>query len=340
MILVTGAAGYIGSHVLLSLIQQGHPVVALDNLAQSSGHNLKAVQTLTRETFPFVQGDIRDSNVLNELFHRYPIDAVIHLAGLKVISDSFRDPLAYYDNNVTGTQTLLKVMAQHGVCRMIFSSSAAVYGPAEQIPVTELHPANRATNPYGKSKQIVEQILQDLAESSPEWAIISLRYFNPMGADASGLLGEEPGAASANLMSRLCAVASGAEAALPIFGCQLPTPDGTGVRDFIHVKDLAEGHLSAIRRLNTCRGFSAINLGTGQGYSVLQVVEVFQQVTGIQIPCIFSEPRPGDVAECWADASQADVLLGWKARFELEEMLRDSWHRNCFLARNAKIPDF
>lgn len=335
MILVTGAAGYIGAHVLLALARQGYPVVAFDNMSRGCPENLQAVNQLLGQQVPFVHGDVRDRGALKQLFQVYPISAVVHLAGLKVIEESFSDPLAYYDHNVAGTRTLLQVMADSCVFTLIFSSSAAVYGVPDSVPVTEEHPADRATSPYGKSKQMVEQMLQDLSNSDARWRIAALRYFNPLGADASGLLGEAPNAKPANLLPALCAVARKDEACLTVYGGDLPTADGTGVRDFIHVEDLAEGHVAALQWLAQQTGFHPFNLGTGQGYSVLQVVEAFFQANGIRVPCSFLPPRPGDVNECWASVHKARDILGWKAHYDLSRMLKDAWRRDVMRNPNS-----
>lgn len=323
MILVTGGAGYIGSHTCLELLNAGNDLVVLDNLSNSCAESLRRVQTLTGKTLQFVEGDIRDAAILDTVF-RYPIKAVIHFAGLKSVNESVAKPLEYYENNVQGTLTLLQVMRRHQVKTIVFSSSATVYGNPQRMPVREDFPLS-ATNPYGHSKLIIEEMLRDLAVAEPEWRIALLRYFNPIGAHESGQIGEDPNGIPNNLMPYITQVAQGKLPRLKVFGSDYPTPDGTGVRDYIHVVDLAIGHLKALEAMQNLQGLLTVNLGTGRGYSVLEMIKTFEAASGITIPYDIVERRPGDVASCYADPSLAEQLLGWKAQRTLEEMCRSSW---------------
>lgn len=325
-ILVTGAAGYIGSHTTLALLQAWHEVVVLDNLCNSSAESLKRVAQLAGRAPVFVQGDIRDSAVLDRLFAEHSVDAVMHFAGLKAVGESVAQPLRYYDNNVHGSQVLLQACADAGVFNLVFSSSATVYGEPAQMPISEACPVGQPTNPYGRSKLMVEDMLRDVAASDPRWRIAILRYFNPVGAHESGLIGEDPNGVPNNLLPYIAQVAVGKLPDLAVFGNDYPTPDGTGVRDYIHVVDLAEGHLRALEALQTRTGAQVWNLGTGQGYSVLDMVRAFEAASGKSVPYRVAPRRPGDIATCYADPTKAEHDLGWKARRGLDEMMRDAWH--------------
>lgn len=324
-VLVTGGAGYIGSHTVLALLQKNYNVIVLDNLVNSSQTSLSRVEILTDKAVTFYRGDIRDADCLQEIFKHSAIDAVIHFAGLKAVGDSVRQPVEYYQNNVAGTLTLLEEMRRAGIKKLIFSSSATVYGIPEQVPLTERSRTGKTTNPYGTSKWMVEQVLQDLAQAEPDFAIAALRYFNPVGAHESGLIGEDPAGIPTNLLPYITQVAIGKLQKLSIFGNDYPTRDGTGIRDYIHVMDLAEGHLSALRHLDNMKGYSAFNLGTGAGYSVMEMLQTFARISGRKIPYQILPRREGDVAECWSDPSLAAEILGWKATRKLENMLADAW---------------
>ncbi|WP_434632251.1 UDP-glucose 4-epimerase GalE [Chromobacterium sp. CV08] len=323
MILVTGGAGYIGSHTCVKLLEAGHELVVLDNLCNSKEEALRRVQKLAGRTLTFINGDIRDEAALNEAFG-HPVQTVIHFAGLKAVGESVAKPLEYYENNVGGTLALLRAMKRHGVNRLVFSSSATVYGNPASTPITEDFPLS-ATNPYGRSKLIVEDMLRDFAKAEPDWRIALLRYFNPIGAHESGDIGEDPNGMPNNLMPFITQVASGQRPRLQVFGDDYPTHDGTGVRDYIHVEDLAAGHLKAVEALARQAGLLTANLGTGKGYSVLDMVKTFERVNQVAVPHEIVARRPGDVAECWADPAAAERLLGWTAQKGLEEMCRDSW---------------
>ncbi|MFC3285487.1 UDP-glucose 4-epimerase GalE [Litchfieldella rifensis] len=323
-ILVAGGAGYIGSHTVLSLLEAGYEVVVLDNLVNSSPESLRRVERLTGKLIDFVQGDIRDRRCLDRLFHDYEISSVIHFAGLKAVGESVKRPLEYYDNNVHGTLALCQAMQAAGVTRLVFSSSATVYGPDAAVPYQESMPRGSTANPYGSSKAMVEQVLEDLCRSDGGWAIALLRYFNPVGAHESGLIGEDPRDIPNNLMPFIAQVAVGRRPELAVFGNDYPTPDGTCVRDYLHVMDLAEGHLQALASLDT-PGVHIYNLGVGHGYSVLQMVEAFERVTGQPIPRRFASRREGDLAAFWADPTKAERELHWKARRSLDEMMADTW---------------
>lgn len=324
-ILVTGGAGYIGSHTVLALIEQGEEVVVLDNLINASPVALSRVETLSGKTVTFRQGDVCDKNLLRDIFSRHNITAVIHFAGLKSVGESVRKPLEYYHNNLSGTLVLLREMRRAGVKQFIFSSSATVYGQPEQIPLTETSRTGGTTNPYGTSKLMVEQILQDYSRAEPEITIIILRYFNPVGAHPSGLIGEDPNGIPNNLMPYIAQVAIGKLEKVAIFGDDYPTKDGTGVRDYIHVMDLAEGHLKAIEAIDNHQGVSVYNLGTGVGYSVLEMLHAFEKASGRNIPYDIVPRRPGDIAECWSDPTLAKTGLGWQASRNLDDMMRDAW---------------
>lgn len=323
-ILVTGGAGFIGSHTVVELLQAGHHPVVLDNLCNASPVALDRVRAITGADFPFVQADVRDRAVLDEVFQSHPIESVIHFAGLKAVGESTRIPLTYYDNNIVGTIQLLEAMRAADCRKLIFSSSATVYGDPERVPITEDMPLS-ATNAYGRSKLMIEDICRDLASAEDGWHIALLRYFNPVGAHPSGQIGENPRGIPNNLMPYLVQVASGRHPELRIFGSDYPTPDGTGVRDFIHVVDLARGHLAALGSLPHIHGAEAINLGTGKGYSVLDVVRAMEQAIGASIPHRFTARRAGDIACCYASPGLAESRLGWKAEMGLEAMCQDAW---------------
>lgn len=323
-ILVTGASGYIGSHTCVELLAAGYSVVALDNLCNSSAEALKRVEKISGRDIPFYQADVRDRAALDALLAKHKIDATIHFAGLKAVGESVAQPLSYFENNVSGTVTLLQALGAAGVKAFVFSSSATVYGDPESVPIRETARLS-TTNPYGRSKLMVEQVLEDLAKSDPSWAIGVLRYFNPVGAHASGLIGEDPRGIPNNLMPFVSQVAIGRRAKLSVFGNDYPTPDGTGVRDYIHVVDLARGHLAALAELfRSGRGFT-VNLGTGQGYSVLDMVRAFEKASGRSVPYEIVARRPGDIAACYADPEKAAQLLGWKAEKGLDDMCADNW---------------
>lgn len=325
-ILVTGGAGYIGSHTVLQLLETGNQVIVLDNLCNSSQESLKRVEELTGKKTIFVQGDIRDHTILELLFSKHKIDSVIHFAGLKAVGESVEKPLNYYNNNVYGTLTLCEAMKKFGVKNLVFSSSATVYGDPVELPLREDMPTGQPTNPYGMSKLMVELVLRDLYESDNDWNIALLRYFNPAGAHPSGRIGEDPNGIPNNLMPYITQVATGKREQLSIYGNDYDTPDGTGVRDYIHVEDLATGHLKALEKLQTGVGIVTYNLGTGVGYSVLDMVKEFEKQSGQAIPYQFVERRAGDVASCYADPKTASDALGWKATRGLPEMCRDSWN--------------
>jgi len=324
-ILVTGGAGYIGSHTTLALLLAGYDVVVLDNLCNSSAESLARVTRIVGRDVTFVQGDIRDAAVLAQVFADHNIDAVLHFAGLKAVGESVAQPLRYYDNNMHGSRTLLQACADAGVFKVVFSSSATVYGEPAQMPISEACPVGQPTNPYGRSKLMVEDMLRDLAASDPRWRIAILRYFNPVGAHESGLIGEDPNGIPNNLLPYVAQVAVGKLPELAVFGNDYPTPDGTGVRDYIHVVDLADGHLRALDALQTRTGAHVWNLGTGQGYSVLEMLRAFEAASGCKVPYNFAPRRPGDIATCYADPAKAEKELGWKAQRGLDEMMRDAW---------------
>ncbi|MDI3325971.1 UDP-glucose 4-epimerase GalE [Pontibacterium granulatum] len=323
-ILVTGGAGYIGSHTVLLLLEAGIDVVVLDNLSNSHSTVFSRVETITGGQVTFVEGDIRDRACLDRVFGEHQIDAVIHFAGLKAVGESVEKPLEYYQNNVAGSIVLCEAMTAAGVKALVFSSSATVYGEDAPVPYTEDMPRGKTTNPYGTSKAMVEQILTDLTVSDPEWSVVLLRYFNPIGAHPSGLIGEDPQGIPNNLMPFISQVAVGKREQLSIFGNDYPTEDGTGVRDYLHVMDLADAHLKALKR-STIPGTDIYNLGTGKGVSVLQMVNTFETVTGVPVSYQFVPRRSGDIAACWADPTKAQQELGWTAERSLEDMIRDTW---------------
>lgn len=326
-VLVTGGAGYIGSHTVLRLLEEGADVTVFDNLSNSSVVALDRVSELARKKFEFIEADLREPGALSAVMSRINFDAVIHFAGLKAVGESVENPLLYFQNNVSGTIALLEAMAATGVKCLVFSSSATVYGVPETVPIHE-GAERSATNPYGRSKLIIENILADIQAADPGWRIARLRYFNPAGAHASGMIGEDPKGIPNNLMPYITQVASGRRESLSIFGSDYPTSDGTGVRDYIHVMDLAEGHISALRYLKSRAAgeLLSVNLGTGNGYSVLDMLRAFQRVTGRAVPYRLVGRRPGDVASCYADPSLAERVMGWTASRGLDEMCRDAWH--------------
>ncbi len=324
-ILVTGGAGYIGSHTSLALLQAGWDVLILDNLCNSSEESLNRIAQLAGRKPILIKGDVRDRVKLDRLFDEYEIEAVLHLAGLKTVGESILQPLRYYDNNVYGSQVLLQAMTDADVFNFVFSSSATVYGELAQMPISEDCPVGQPTNSYGRSKLMLEDMLRDLAVSDPRWRIAILRYFNPVGAHESGLIGEDPNGIPNNLLPYIAQVAVGKLPELAVFGNDYPTHDGTGVRDYIHVVDLAEGHLQALNALETRTGAHVWNLGTGQGYSVIDMVQAFEAASGKLVPYSISPRRPGDIATCYADPTKAACELGWKPKHGLPEMMRDAW---------------
>ncbi len=325
-ILVTGGAGYIGSHTVLALLERGDEVVVIDNLSNSSKASLDRVAELTGKEPTLYVADILDKHVLKEIFSNHTITDVIHFAGLKSVGESVRKPLEYYENNVVGTLVLLNEMLLAGVDSLIFSSSATVYGNPEKVPLSEECQTGGTTNPYGTSKFMVEQILRDFSHAQPEFRITCLRYFNPVGAHPSGRIGEDPNGIPNNLVPYISQVAIGKLECLSVYGNDYPTPDGTGVRDYIHVLDLASGHLAALDNKTEGSAFKAINLGTGVGYSVIDLVQAFEKAAQTKINYQVVDRRPGDVAECWSDSSLAKQALGWQATRTLDEMMRDTWN--------------
>ena len=323
-ILVTGGLGYIGSHASVALLRSGFHVVILDNLSNSKRSVIDRISELARTPIDLVVGDLRDSAVLDRVFGENAVEAVVHFAGLKAVAESVRDPLRYFQNNVGGTLSLLEAMKRHGVSKIIFSSSATVYGLASALPLKEGHPL-QAVSPYGQTKQFIEQMLQDIAAADPAFRFANLRYFNPVGAHPSARLGEDPAGVPENLMPYICRVAAGRAEKLSVFGDDYETADGTCIRDYIHVMDLAAGHLCALRYLGEHDKSITANLGTGRGYSVLEVVRAFEQATGVPVPYEIAPRRPGDIAQCFADVSLAAQTLDWRATRTLEEMCRDAW---------------
>jgi len=324
-ILITGGAGYIGSHACVELLEAGYEIVVVDNFVNSKPAVLKRIEEITGRRFRFYKVDIRDREELRKVFDENKIGAVVHFAGLKAVGESVAYPLAYYHNNVAGTIVLCQVMQEYGVKKMVFSSSATVYGHPDKVPIKEDFPL-KPVNPYGRTKFMIEEILKDVYEADNTWGISLLRYFNPVGAHPSGRIGEDPNGIPNNLMPYITQVAVGKREKLNVFGGDYPTPDGTGVRDYIHVVDLAKGHLLALEKVIRERGVSVYNLGTGRGYSVLEVVKAFAKVNGIKIPYVITERRPGDIAVCYADTEKAYRELGFKAERNLEDMCRDAWN--------------
>lgn len=325
-VLVTGGAGFIGSHTVVELLQGGYEVVIIDNFSNSSPLVLSRIEEITGKRPLLIEGDIRDRALLDDVFKQHEIDAVVHFAGLKAVGESVQKPLEYYDNNVSGSVVLFEAMRDAGVKRLVFSSSATVYGDPEEIPISENCPIGVPTNPYGMSKLMVERILQDLVVAEADFSVALLRYFNPIGAHESGLIGENPSGIPNNLLPYVTQVAIGKLEKLSIFGSDYPTVDGTGVRDYIHVVDLVKGHLAALNYLQRSQGCHVWNLGTGQGYSVLQIIKAFEEATGITIPYELVERRAGDIAECWSNPQKAFEDLGWKTEYSLEEMMQHSWN--------------
>jgi len=323
-ILLTGGAGFIGSHTYVELLAAGHEAVIADNFYNASQRVMERLETITGKPVCWYNVDVCDAAALDRVFQEHSFDAVIHFAGYKAVGESVAKPLEYYRNNLDSTLTLCDVMRKHGVKRIVFSSSATVYGVTDQMPLVETMPTG-CTNPYGWTKYMNEQILRDVAHANPEWSVALLRYFNPIGAHVSGLIGEDPVGIPNNLMPYITQVASGKLKQLNVFGNDYPTPDGTGVRDYIHVVDLAQGHVAACQYLMAHTGCEVFNLGTGVGYSVLDLVHTFSRVNEIEIPYVIAPRRPGDVAQCYADASRAKEMLGWTAKKTLEDMCRDSW---------------
>ncbi len=324
-ILVTGGAGYIGSHTVVELQNAGYEVVIVDNLVNSSEKVLERVEKITGKPVKFYKVDIQDAAGLNEVFEKENIDSCIHFAGLKAVGESVAKPLEYYTNNIAGTLTLIDVMRKHGVKNIVFSSSATVYGNPAFVPITEECPKGVCTNPYGWTKSMLEQILTDIQNADKEWNVILLRYFNPIGAHKSGTIGENPNGIPNNLMPYITQVAVGKLEKLGVFGDDYDTPDGTGVRDYIHVVDLALGHVKAIEKIKENPGCRVYNLGTGKGYSVLDIVKNFEAANGVPIPYVIKDRRPGDIATCYSDATLAKEELGWEAQYDLKEMCEDSW---------------
>lgn len=324
-ILVTGGAGYIGSHAIVVLLEAGHDVVVLDNLANGASEAVVRAAELGGGVVPLVEGDVRDRRLLDRLLAKHEIDAVMHFAGLKAVSESIEQPLEYFENNVGGAITLCQAMAAADVRRLVFSSSATVYGEGHPLPWHEGLPTGIPSNPYGRSKLMVEQVLTDLAASEPRWRIGVLRYFNPTGAHESGRIGESPRGVPNNLVPYIAQVATGQRESLAVFGNDYPTDDGTGVRDYLHVMDLVEGHLAALEVLDTRPGVNVWNLGTGRGYSVLEMVRAFEKASGCRVPYHFAPRRAGDLAAFWADPTKALHELGWKAGRDLDAMMRDVW---------------
>lgn len=323
-VLVTGGSGYIGSHTVLELLNAGHNVVVIDNLSNSKYEALRRVQEMSGKRLGFVEADIRNMYALRRIFQEFPIDAVIHFAGLKAVGESLLEPLSYYENNVSGTLCLLSAMEEAGIRKMVFSSSATVYGDPVTVPIREDFPLS-VTNPYGASKLMIEGILRDLHKADARWGMAILRYFNPAGAHESGRIGEDPRGLPNNLMPYMAQVASGKLGQLQIFGGDYPTPDGTGVRDYIHVVDLARGHIAALDKLCARGGLMTVNLGGGRGYSVLEMVDAFEKASGKHVPYEIVSRRPGDVAVCYADPAQAESLLGWRAELDHNAMCWDAW---------------
>ena len=331
-ILVTGGSGFIGSHTLIELIAEGHAVAVVDNLSNSNPEALRRVESITGQAVPFYKVDIRDREGLSRVFALHDFDCCIHFAGLKAVGESVVKPWEYYENNINGTLVLLDVMRRQGCKNIIFSSSATVYGNPAQIPITETCPKGHCTNPYGQTKSIVEEILMDMHTADVKtkdprpWNVVLLRYFNPIGAHASGLIGEDPNGIPNNLMPYITQVAVGKLDKLHVFGDDYATADGTGVRDYIHVVDLAKGHVKALKAIEENCGVAIYNLGTGRGYSVLELVHAFEKVSGVTIPYVVEERRPGDIVVCYSDPGKAKRELGWKAEYDIYDMCRDSWN--------------
>lgn len=324
-ILITGGAGYIGSHIAVELLDKNYKVIVYDNLTNSSKISVQRVEEITGKNITFYEADILDEKKLSEVFKKEKIDVVIHCAALKSVGESVKKPLEYYHNNITGTLSLLKIMRKYSCKNIIFSSSATVYGDPESVPITEDFPKGTCTNPYGWTKSMMEQIMTDLQKSDPEWKVVLLRYFNPIGAHKSGKIGEDPQGIPNNLLPYIAQVAVGKLDYLSVFGNDYDTVDGTGVRDYIHVVDLAKGHVLAVDKIDKLKGVSIFNLATGKGYSVLEVLKAFEKACGKKISYKIVQRREGDIAKCFADASKAYKILGWKAKKDIDEMCEDSW---------------
>ena len=325
-ILLCGGAGYIGSHTAIELDKAGHSVVVVDNRVNSKPESLRRVGKIIGKEIPFYEADVRDAEALDKIFKENKIDAVIHFAGLKAVGESVEKPLEYYHNNMTGTFVLMDVMRKNGVKNIIFSSSATVYGDPAIIPITEECPKGQCTNPYGQTKSMLEQVMIDVQKADPEWNVVLLRYFNPIGAHQSGTIGENPNGIPNNLMPYITQTAVGKRKELGVFGNDYDTPDGTGVRDYIHVCDLASGHVAALKAIDRKCGLAIYNLGTGHGYSVLDVVKAFIKVNGVDVPYVIKPRRAGDIATCYCDPAKAKAELGWEAKYGIEDMCRDSWN--------------
>ena len=325
-ILLTGGAGYIGSHTIIELDKAGHSVVVVDNLVNSNPIALERVAKIIGKKIPFYKADVRDREAMQKVFSENKIDAVIHFAGLKAVGESVEKPLEYYENNMNATFVLLDVMRKNGCKNIIFSSSATVYGDPAIIPITEECPKGHCTNPYGQTKSMLEEVLMDVQKADPEWNVVLLRYFNPIGAHQSGTIGENPNGIPNNLMPYITQTAVGKRKELGVFGNNYDTPDGTGVRDYIHVCDLAAGHVAALQAIQRKAGLAIYNLGTGHGYSVLDVVKAFIKVNGVNVPYSIKPRRAGDIATCYCNPAKAKAELGWEAKYGIEEMCRDSWN--------------
>lgn len=325
-ILLTGGAGYIGSHTAVELYNAGHEVVIVDNLVNSKEEVIKRIDEISGKQTPFIKADVRDHAAMDAVFKSYKIDAVIHFAGLKAVGESVAKPLEYYENNMNATFVLLDVMRQNGCKNIIFSSSATVYGDPAIIPITEECPKGHCTNPYGQTKSMLEEVLMDVQKADPEWNVVLLRYFNPIGAHKSGLIGENPNGIPNNLMPYITQTAIGIRKELGVFGNDYDTPDGTGVRDYIHVVDLATGHVAALQAIEKNCGIAIYNLGTGHGYSVLDVVKAFEKANNLKVPYVIKPRRPGDIATCYCNPAKAKAELGWEAQYGIEDMCRDSWN--------------
>ena len=328
-ILLTGGAGFIGSHTIVELDNAGYEVVVVDNFVNSKKESLERVAQIIGKQVQYYKADIRDREALETVFSEHQFDAVIHFAGLKAVGESVAKPLEYYENNMSGTFVLLDVMRKHGCKNIIFSSSATVYGDPAIIPITEECPKGQCTNPYGQTKSMLEEVLKDVQRADTEWNVVLLRYFNPIGAHASGLIGENPNGIPNNLMPYITQTAIGIRKELGVFGNDYDTPDGTGVRDYIHVVDLALGHVAALKAIERKCGLAVYNLGTGHGYSVLDVVKAFEKANGLHVPYKIMPRRPGDIATCYCDPSKAKQELGWEAKYGIEDMCRDSWRFQC-----------
>lgn len=324
-VLITGGTGFIGSHTMVEFLNDGYDLVALDNFCNSKPCVIERIEQITGKSFKFYQVDLLDAEALDRIFDENDIDSVIHFAGLKAVGESVREPLMYYNNNITGTLNLCASMLKHGVKNIVFSSSATVYGAPKTVPIKENFPLS-TTNPYGQTKLVIERILADIAVANPDWSVSVLRYFNPIGAHESGLIGEDPKGIPNNLLPYITKVGIGEIEYLSVFGNDYPTPDGTGVRDYIHVVDLAKAHLAALKRAQSTHGTEYYNIGTGNGYSVLDIVKAYESTTGVNIPYVIVDRRPGDVAESYADPGKAYELLGWKAQYGIEDMCRDAYN--------------